>query len=184
MKWIWHRGFSATFATLLAVAVTVTACKDNKPSSQPPPIVAEQPPTLHLTNAQPRLQTMRLFVGPEELSVELALKPHEVATGMMFRTNMLENEGMLFAFAQPHRTSFYMKNTIVPLSAAYIDPEGAIVEIHDLHPREERPVEASSDNIQYVLEVPQGWFKRHNISTGAVIRSQYGTLRQTFRFSR
>jgi uncharacterized membrane protein (UPF0127 family) len=112
------------------------------------------------------------------------MKEHEVATGMMFRTNMLENEGMLFVFAQPRRISFYMKNTIVPLSAAYIDPEGAILEIHDLHPREERPVEASNDNIQYVLEVPQGWFKRHNVTTGAVIRSQYGTLRQTFRFSR
>lgn len=169
---------------LLALAVMVSGCKEGKPAQPLDPLPATAPFTLHLTNAQPRLQTMKLFVGPEELITEIALKQHEVATGMMFRTNMLENEGMLFVFSQPHRTAFYMKNTIVPLSAAYIDPEGVIQEIHDLHPREQKPVEASSDNIQYVLEVPQGWFKRHNITTGAVIRSQFGTLRESFRFSR
>jgi uncharacterized membrane protein (UPF0127 family) len=89
---------------------------------------------------------------------------------------------MLFAFSQPHRTSFYMKNTRVPLSAAYIDPEGVIQEIHDLHPLKEEPVEANSENIQFVLEVPQGWFKRHNISTGALVRTQFGELKRSFSF--
>src|SRR5262245_10530622 len=73
---------------------------------------------------QPKLQIMKLWVGAQELATELALNDRQRMTGMMFRTNLAENEAMLFVFPVPHRTSFYMKNTTVPLSAAYIDPEG------------------------------------------------------------
>jgi len=172
-----------TFIVAALSLLVLPACRQSKPVAPVVPAPPPPAPTLYLTNAQPRLQTIKLYVGPEELTTELALKPHEMATGMMYRTNMPENEAMLFAFSQPHRTSFYMKNTRVPLSAAYIDPDGVIQEIHDLQPFNETPVEAATDNIQYVLEVPQGWFKRHNITTGAVIRSQFGTLRQTFTFA-
>lgn len=110
------------------------------------------------------------------------MKPVEIYTGMMWRTNMPEGEGMLFVFSAPEPRSFYMRNTYVPLSLAYIDPEGIIQEIHDLQPRNETPVPSKSENIQFVLEVPQGWFKRHNISPGAVVRSQYGELKTTFSF--
>ena len=125
---------------------------------------------------------MKLFVGREELNTAVALQPLERQTGMMWRTNMAEDEAMLFPFPVPHRTSFYMKNTYVPLSAAYIDPEGVIQEIHDLKPLDETSVPAASDNIQYVLEVKQGWFKRHNITTGTLVRTQRGELKKTFSF--
>jgi uncharacterized membrane protein (UPF0127 family) len=75
-----------------------------------------------------------------------------------------------------------MKNTYVPLSAAYIDPDGVIQEIHDLQPLDETSVPAATDNIQYVLEVKQGWFKRHNITTGTLVRTQHGELKKTFSF--
>jgi uncharacterized membrane protein (UPF0127 family) len=101
-------------------------------------------------------------------------------TGMMFRTNIAENEAMLFVFATPHRTGFYMKNTVVPLSVAYLDSKGAIREIHDLQPKNLDPVPAKTDDIQYVLETAQGWFKRHNVGAGAVVRTEKGTLEQTF----
>jgi uncharacterized membrane protein (UPF0127 family) len=68
----------------------------------------------------------------------------------------------------------------VPLSAAYISPDGTILEIVDLHPHNTNSVEAATDQVQYVLEVNQGWFKRHNIAPGAVIRTERGTLRGTF----
>jgi uncharacterized membrane protein (UPF0127 family) len=93
---------------------------------------------------------------------------------------MAENEAMLFVFARPYRVSFYMRNTRVPLSAAYIDPEGRIAEIHDLHPFNETPVSAISDRIQYVLEVNQGWFQRHNIPVGTLVRTEAGSLLETF----
>jgi uncharacterized membrane protein (UPF0127 family) len=132
------------------------------------------------TKAQPKLRTTKLYVGSEVITAELAMTPAQVGTGMMFRTSMREEEGMLFIFPRPHRTAFYMKNTTVPLTAAYIDPDGTILELVDLHPKVEKPVEASFDNIQYVLEMNQGWFKRHNISTGAVFSTDSGPLRKMF----
>jgi uncharacterized membrane protein (UPF0127 family) len=132
------------------------------------------------SQAQPKLKTTKLYIGPEVITAELALTDPQVRTGMMFRTSMKEDEGMLFVFAYPHRTAFYMKNTTVPLTAAYIDPDGTILELVDLHPKVETPVEASSDNIQFVLEMNRDWFKRHNISTGAVISTEFGPLRKVF----
>ena len=171
--------------TVALLAATLCACKQQPSSATNTSTLtnsASGEPTYFLTNAQPRLQTIKLYIGPEELTTELALTREQMATGMMWRTNMPEGEAMLFAFGQPHRTSFYMKNTLVPLSAAYIDPDGAILELHDFQPHNPTPVEAKSDNIQYVLEVPQGWFKRHNISTGMTMRSQFGPLKNTFSF--
>lgn len=114
------------------------------------------------------------------MEAELAIRPKEITTGMMFRTNMAENEGMLFIFQTPHRASFWMKNTSIPLSAAYINPDGIIEEIHPLEPLNTNAVVAKSSNIQYVLETPQGWFDRHNIPTGSVIRTERGSLPETF----
>lgn len=125
---------------------------------------------------------MKLFVGPEELVAELAMKPVEIYTGMMWRTNMSENEGMLFVFPDAEPRSFYMRNTHVPLSLAYIEPDGTIADIHDLQPLDETPVPSVSNNIQFVLEVRQGWFKRHNIAPGTVLRSQFGELKKSFSF--
>ena len=96
----------------------------------------------------------------------------------MFRTNMAENEAMLFVWTYPQRQNFWMMNTFLPLSLAYIDPEGSIVEFHDLEPRNTNNVPSFSDRIQFVLEVNQGWFKRHNINTGMVIRAETGPLKQ------
>jgi uncharacterized membrane protein (UPF0127 family) len=168
---------------LIGSLALLAACNQSQPAAAPPGIASTSAPApLYLTNAQPRLQTIKLYVGAETLTTELAMTPQQMATGMMWRTNMPENEAMLFVFSQPHQTSFYMKNTKVPLSAAYIDPEGVIQEIHDLQPLNEIPVEAKSDNIQFVLEVPQGWFKRHNISTGALVKTQFGELKRSFTF--
>lgn len=135
---------------------------------------------LHLDHAQPKLRTMKLWLGPKELNAELAITETEIATGMMFRDKMEENEGMLFIFGRPHRTSFYMKNTYVPLSCAYIDAQGAILEIHDLKPLDEKPVYAKSEQVQYVLEVKQGWFERNGVAVGTVIRTEHGSLADTF----
>jgi uncharacterized membrane protein (UPF0127 family) len=176
------------FLTLALVVTALVGCNDpgrhpvgSAPATSPPP-AAPTSGALWFPYAQTNLQRMKIYVGPAELDAALALRPLERQTGMMWRTNMDENEAMLFPFPEPHRASFYMKNTRVPLSAAYIDPEGAIVEIHDLHPLEEKPATAASDNIQYVLEVKQGWFRRNNITTGAVVRTARGELKNTFSF--
>jgi uncharacterized protein len=165
------------------IAIVLSGCRD-RPMAQANSTAA--PPASSALSyypyAQTNLQRIKLFVGGQELSTAVALQPLERQTGMMWRTNMSEDESMLFPFPIAHRTSFYMKNTYVPLSAAYIDPDGVIQEIHDLQPLDETSVPAASDNIQYVLEVKQGWFKRHNISTGTVVRTQFGELQKTFSF--
>jgi uncharacterized membrane protein (UPF0127 family) len=73
-----------------------------------------------------------------------------------------------------------MKNCPESLSAAYIDPDGVIAEIHHLEKQDTNSVVAAADNIQYVLEVKDGWFARHNIGTGTVIRTDKGSLAETF----
>jgi uncharacterized membrane protein (UPF0127 family) len=76
-----------------------------------------------------------------------------------------------------------MKNTLVPLSAAYMNPEGVILEIHDLEPQNTNSVVAASDRVQFVLETSRGWFQRHAVRAGMVVRTERGSLQETF-FSR
>lgn len=136
------------------------------------------------TRAQPRLRTMKLFVGPTSLTAELALTASQIQTGMMFRTNVAANEGMLFVFAVPHRAAFWMKNVTVPLSCAYVDPAGTILEIHDMVPGEEKPIQAGSDRVQYVLETARGWFETAGVKPGMPVTTEQGTLRETFQSGR
>jgi uncharacterized membrane protein (UPF0127 family) len=114
------------------------------------------------------------------MNTEMAVTEIQEQTGMMYRTNMGTNDGMIFVFSTPMRASFWMMNTILPLSAAYISPDGTILEIHDLQPHDTNAVVADSGNIQYVLETPQGWFKSNNISVGTVIKTEKGSLRHVF----
>ena len=132
------------------------------------------------TEAQPKLQTMKLYVGGEEVTAELALTQQQEMTGMMFRTNIEENSGMLFVFSYPSRQAFWMKNCPEPLAGAYIDPMGHILELIDMYAEDTNSIVAKSDNVQYVLEMKEGWFKRHNVAEGTLIRTEKGTLRETF----
>ncbi len=114
------------------------------------------------------------------MTVELALTSQQQQTGMMFRTNLAENAGMLFVFPGPFQASFWMKNCPLPLSAAYIDPDGLILEIHDLQPHNTNSVVAASERVQFVLETNQGWFGRHHVTPGMVVRTENGTLLDSF----
>jgi uncharacterized membrane protein (UPF0127 family) len=160
-------------------AVVLVGCNDSTPPAAPPK-PDRDPVHGHLNYAQPKLPTIKVWLGAEELLTEVARTEVQIATGMMFRTTMAENEAMLFVFPYPDRRSFYMRNCTVALSAAYITPDGTIAEIVDLEPGNEIPVPSDSSNIQFVLEVPQGWFSRHNISPGAALRTEKGTLQETF----
>lgn len=157
---------------------TAIAPKASTNAAPPPP---PTPPT-HLPTAQPRLPVMKLQVGNQVVTAELARKPVELATGMMFRKEMREDDGMLFALPFPQQASFYMRNTLVPLTIAYVDPAGRILELHDLNPLDETPVYSRAANIFYVLEMNQGWFARHGVVPGTTIVSEKGRLEQTVKF--
>ncbi|MDB6052484.1 MAG: hypothetical protein JWN25_7 [Verrucomicrobiales bacterium] len=168
---------------LLASLLLVMGC-DQKPTvavgSAPPTNSAAPAEPAIPTAAQPTLRKITLYIGTHEMEAEMALSGREMQTGMMFRTNMNTNDGMLFVFPRPTPMSFWMKNTSIKLNAAYIDPEGVIAEIHNLEPFDTNSVFSATDNLQYVLETPQGWFEKNGVGTGTVIRTRYGTLKQTF----
>ena len=164
----------------IASAIYLGGCsKPEAISSSAGPAVVD-PVHGHLLAAQPRLPTAKIWLGDQELIAEVARRPVEIATGMMFRTNMTDSEGMLFVFPDAAERSFYMRNCAVALSAGYIDEDGVIVETIDMQPFNETGIPSAANNIQFVLEVPQGWFQRHNVRTGSVIRTEHGDLQHTF----
>jgi uncharacterized membrane protein (UPF0127 family) len=173
----------------IGIALLLSAC--NGDGAESPEIAKDKPAgtarVASQTSAkpkgdpQPKLPVLKLWVGTNAISAEIASTHQQISTGMMFRTNMAEMEGMLFVFPQAQQVAFYMRNTLVPLSCAYIDPEGTILELYDMEPLNEAPIPSKSSRIQYVLEMNQGWFERHNIGKGMVISTERGTLPQTFR---
>ncbi|HEY8900451.1 MAG TPA: DUF192 domain-containing protein [Chthoniobacterales bacterium] len=118
---------------------------------------------------QPKLPTISLSIGDRKLATEVADDDTERETGMMFRTEMADGTAMLFVFNVPQRRGFWMKNTIIPLSVAYLNASGMILEIHDLQPKDERAVTSQFDTIAYAIEVPQGWFSKNGILPGSMV---------------
>lgn len=189
MKRMGKPGWTTIVLPLAAAGAFVTGngCEKASPAAKvastnatKPALPEIDPVRGHLNHAQPKLPTIKVWLGSEELITEIASTQVQIATGMMFRTNMPENTAMIFLFAQPGPKNFYMRNCVVPLSAGYLEPDGTLAEIVKLQPGDEVGVQSKSSNIQFVLEVPQGWFERHNIRTGAVVRTERGSLPATF----
>ena len=161
---------------LAMVAAFYCGCSPSGGAVGTAPVDPDEP-----THAQPKLPTMKIYVGTEPLMAELASTPEQLHTGMMYRTNRLdEDAGMLFPLPYTQQASFWMKHCPVPLSAAYIDPEGIIQEIHVLKANDTNSVVAASANIRFVLECSEGWFERHHIKPGVAVATERGPLMQTF----
>ena len=165
------------FALVLAAFLSVSCGKSSPPA---PAAAATSIDDLLPKQAQPKLQTMKIYLGAETLAAELALTEQEEMTGMMFRTNIQDTDSMLFVLDQPKRANFWMKNCPESISAAYITPDGVIQEIHHLEKNDTNGVVAARDDIRSVLETQDGWFGHHHIATGTVIRTEKGSLAETF----
>jgi len=101
------------------------------------------------------------------VKAEIAQTPEERSQGLMFRKTLPDGKGMLFVFEKDEILSFWMKNTIVPLSIAFIASDGRIIDIRDMYPGDLNSV-VSSRSARYALEVPQGWFSRVGVKAGHV----------------
>ncbi len=108
---------------------------------------------------------IRLAIKGKTLKVEVAQTAPEKAQGLMFRDNLGQEQGMLFVYEREEILSFWMKNTRIPLSIAFIDQQGRIVDIQDMEPFSLR-TRVSARPAQYALEVNQGWFKKNGIDVG------------------
>lgn len=106
------------------------------------------------------------------LNVEIANNDESRAKGLMYRKGLPENNGMLFCFDKIDYVNFWMKNTSIPLSIAYINDKGVIMEIFDMNPFEERITYPSNYKVKYALEVNMGWFSKNGIKPGNMIKEE------------
>lgn len=113
------------------------------------------------------------------VKAEIAAKDPERQHGFMERKKIPDGTGMLFVFAKDEVLNFWMKNTPHPLSIAYIDRDGVIVDIFDMTPFSLSNV-TSTRSVRYALEVPQGWFERAGISKGDVVQTSDGNSIKIF----
>lgn len=158
--------------TLLALFVTslllVAGCgaeedetPDEGPDEGPPVTTATKPGTAKTTT----LNIVNSFGERVEVEVEIADDDNERQRGLMGRTELAENAGMLFIFEAEQPRSFWMKDTLLPLSIAYIAADGHIVDIQDMQPLDETSY-PSTEPARYALEVNQGFFTERGIQVG------------------
>jgi len=114
---------------------------------------------------QTTLPRLPLTAGMHRIDAQVASTPEQRAIGLMLRKDMPQHEGMLFVFDQPHVQCFWMKNTLLPLSAAFIADDGTIVNLVDMKPQT-LDSHCSTQPVRYVLEMNQGWFAKKGIQAG------------------
>lgn len=116
--------------------------------------------------AQLNLPRTLMSVGVHQIDAQVARTPQEHAIGLMFRKEMPPNEGMLFVFKEPSKQCFWMKNTLLGLTAAFVADDGTVVNLEDMQANT-TDSHCSSQPVRYVLEVNQGWFAKKGIKAGA-----------------
>ncbi len=136
-----------TFALALALVASVA--------------VAQEPQT--------KLPRVKLSAGMHQIDAQVAATPEQRMTGLMHRKEMPQHEGMLFVFEQPSQQCFWMKNTLLPLSIAFLEDDGTIVNIHEMAPQTLES-HCSEKPVRYVLEMNKGWFSKKGIKAGQKLK--------------
>lgn len=115
-----------------------------------------------------KFPVISLTAGMNIIKAEVVANEAERQQGLMFRTSMGANEGMVFLFNAPAGVCMWMKNTLIPLSVAFIDADGKIVNIENMKPQS-LDSHCSKRPVPYALEMNEGWFKQKNLKPGSVI---------------
>ena len=128
--------------------------------------------SLAWAQGSPQLQLPRiqLQAGMHQIQAQVAANPDQRSIGLMHRAEMPQGEGMLFAFEQATQQCFWMKNTLLPLTAAFVADDGTVVNLANMQPRSEAN-HCSSQPVRYVLEMHQDWFEKHGVQPGYKLRS-------------
>lgn len=117
------------------------------------------------TAPQLHLQRIKITAGMHLIDTQVAASPEQRSTGLMHRREMPQSEGMLFVFEQAAVQCFWMKSTLLPLSAAFVADDGTIVNLADMKPQT-TDSHCSTQPVRYVLEMNQGWFGKKGIKAG------------------
>lgn len=112
------------------------------------------------------LQRVKLSAGMHLIDAQVAFTPEQRQTGLMFRKEMPQQEGMIFVFEQATQQCFWMKNTLLPLTAAFVADDGTIVNLADMKPQT-TDAHCSAQPVRYVLEMNKGWFAKKGIKAGS-----------------
>ncbi len=139
------------FSCALALGV-LTSCGGKSEADAPPKTVND---------------FFSIKIGDQTVKMQIAALPAEQERGLMFRQALGRDEGMLFVFTRAQPMAFWMRNTLVPLDIGYIGTDGVLREIYPMYPRDERSVSSHARDLQFALEVNQGWFKEHGVKPGA-----------------
>ena len=136
----------------------------------PAPTAAPTAPAPTAVAPQLDLPRTHLKSGMYRMEVQVAGNDRQRQIGLMNRSQMPDNEGMLFVFEQPNVQCFWMRNTFIPLTAAFIDDAGVVVNLRDMTPQSDDN-HCSTKPVRYVLEMNKGWFDKRNIKAGSVIKA-------------
>jgi uncharacterized membrane protein (UPF0127 family) len=128
------------------------------------------PPAAAQGQAQPTLPMVALQAGIHLVKAEVADDERKRAIGLMFRESLAPNHGMLFVFREKAGHCFWMRNTLIPLSIAFLDDDGTIVNIEDMAPRSEDS-HCPKRPVRFALEMEQGWFGKRGLAAGAKLAS-------------
>lgn len=121
---------------------------------------------------QTDLPRVEMTAGMHRIQAQVASTPQQRAIGLMHRREMPTNEGMLFVFEQPGTQCFWMKNTLLPLTAAFVADDGTVVNLADMKPQS-LDSHCSAKPVRYVLEMHQGWFAKRGIQAGQRLRAPF-----------
>lgn len=146
----------AASSAALSTALLITAL------SAATPAVAQQIP-------QTGLPVVELGAGMHLIHAEVARTDEQRAIGLMARKEMAPNAGMIFVFEQPAQQCFWMRNTLIPLSAAFVADDGTIVNIVEMQPLSDAS-HCSAKPVRYVLEMNKGWFDKRGLKAGSKLR--------------
>lgn len=120
------------------------------------------------SQAQAKLPSIELLAGIHKIRAEVAADSSSRSSGLMYREKLGPNEGMLFVFERPSAQCFWMRNTRIPLSIAFMEDNGNIVNIADMKPFDESS-HCSAKPVRFALEMDQGWFAKRGIAAGSAL---------------
>lgn len=124
--------------------------------------------TAAVAQMNPPLPIKKLTAGMHVIHAEIAATPESRTIGLMNRQSLAANHGMLFVFEQANVQCFWMRNTLIPLSIAYLDADGTIVNLADMAPKSDQS-HCSAKPVKFALEMEQGWFANKGLTAGKKI---------------
>lgn len=149
----------------LLLLLLLSGCARGSAPSAPPPVAVPQGPTIPLR------------LGAHSLQVEVADTDAERQQGLMHREGLAPDHGMVFVYPDERERGFWMKNTRIPLSIAFVDRQGRVVHLADMQPLDERTTH-SVYPAMYAVEVDQGWFTAHGVRIGSKVEGLPGPSRE------